>query len=477
MVARMTISNTNIAVGAPAPRTEGLWRAEFIGTVKLALPIALTQLGQVAMMTSDLALLGRLGNHVVAASALAHTILFAAFVVGMGIVSAVSPLAAQGFGARKPRMVRRALRVGLWAATLLGVPMTALQLYGEDILLAFGQTPDAAALAASYLRGLAWCLVPAWWFIALRGFMQAVNRPEPGLWITLVAIPANALLAYALIYGEFGLPRLEMFGAGLATTIVNLGMCAAGAWVCYARRPFKKYHALGRIWRPDWALFGKLFAVGAPISGAMLLEYGVFAAAALLMGWLGTAALAAHQIALTVASIMFMVPFGISMAATVRVGHAAGRRDPAGARLAGMAAIALGAAFMALMTLTVALSRNMIPLLFLGLSTPAHDETLKLAAMLLAVGASFFIADGVQTIAAGALRGLNDTRIPLLFAAICFWAVGFSACWTLGFTFGYGPAGIWIGLSLGLAVYATLLIRRFHNLTMRGYLPDLANTK
>ena len=155
------------------------------------------------------------------------------------------------------------------------------------------------------------------------------------------------MLAYALIYGEFGLPRLEMFGAGLATTIVNLGMCVAGVWVCYACRPFKKYRVLGRFWVPDWPLFGRLFAIGAPISGTMLLEYGVFAAAALLMGWLGTAALAAHQIAITIASIMFMVPFGISMAATVRVGHAVGRRDAEATRRAGMAAIALGAGFMA----------------------------------------------------------------------------------------------------------------------------------
>jgi multidrug resistance protein, MATE family len=470
----MTTPAQILAGAPPAAASHSVWRIELIETIKLALPIALTQLGQVAMMTSDLALLGRLGNHVVAASALAHTILFAAFVVGMGIVSAVSPLASQAFGARDPRMVRRALRVGLWAATFLGVPMTLSQLYGEAMLLALGQTPEAATLASSYLWGLAWCLVPAWWFIALRGFMQSVNRPEPGLWITLAAIPANAALAYALIYGAFGLPRLEMFGAGLATTIVNLGMCIAGVWVCYACRPFKKYRILGRFWRPDWMLFGRLFAVGAPISGTMLLEYGVFAAAALLMGWLGTAALAAHQIAITVASIMFMVPFGVSMAATVRVGHAAGRRDSEAARRAGMAAVALGMVFMTAMTLIVALARTVIPLLFLGFETSTTDATLQLAAILLAVGASFFIADGVQTVAAGALRGLNDTRMPLLFAAICFWAVGFTACWALGFTLGYGPTGIWIGLSIGLTIYALLLIRRFHMLTKRGYLPDLA---
>lgn len=466
----------SLAGAALPPARRTIWRDELIDTIKLALPIALTQLGQVAMMTSDLALLGRLGDHVVAASALAHTVLFAAFVIGMGIVSAVSPLASQAFGARQPRMVRRALRVGLWAATLLGIPLTVTQLYGEPLLLALGQTPDAAALASTYLMGLAWCLVPAWWFIALRGFMQSVNWPEPGLWITLAAIPINALLAYALIYGEFGLPRLEMLGAGLATMIVNTGMCVAGVWVCYACRPFKKYRILGRFWNPDWTLFGRLFAIGAPISGTMLLEYGVFAAAALLMGRLGTTELAAHQIALTLASILFMMPFGVSMAATVRVGHAAGRRDTETTRRAGMTAIALGAAFMAGMTVVVILARNVIPLLFLGTGTNPANGTLQLAAILLVIGSTFFIADGIQTVAAGALRGLNDTRMPLLFAAICFWAIGFVACYGLGFTLGYGAAGIWVGLSIGLAVYALLLIWRFHTLTDRGYLPDIVTS-
>jgi MATE family multidrug resistance protein len=437
--------------------------------------MALTQLGQIAMMTSDLALLGRLGDHVVAAVALAQTILFGAFVIGMGVVSAVSPLAAQAFGARQPRMVRRSLRVGLWAATLLGLPLSFSQLYGEDLLLALGQTPDAAHLASEYLYGLAWSLVPAWWFIAIRGFMGAVNRPEPALWITVAAIPANLLLAYALIYGAFGLPRLELFGAGLATTIVNIGMCAAAIWVAYAFRPFKKYRILNRCWRCDWPLFGRLFWVGAPISGSFMLEYGLFAAAALLMGRIGTVELAAHQIALQIASIMFMVPFGISMAATVRVGHAAGRRDPKGTRRAGLVALALAVSFMAAMTVLVVLARHQIPVLFLGSGDAGATATL--AATLLMLGASFFIADGVQTVAAGALRGLNDTQLPLLFAAICFWAFGFSVCYALGLTLGWGAIGIWIGLSMAVMLYALLLVWRFHALTKRGYLPAVGTTE
>jgi MATE family multidrug resistance protein len=472
----MSIHDRTLQADAlPAPGL-GLWRTELTDTVRLATPIALTQLGQIAMMTTDLMLLGRLGAEVVAAAALAHTVLFAAFTLGMGLVAAVAPLAAQAVGARDPRGVRRALRVGLWASVMAGVPLTALQLWGTDILEALGQTPENAALAGRYLMGLGWCLIPAWVFMAIRGFMGAVNRPEPALWITLVAIPANLVLAWALIYGEFGLPRLDLLGAGMATTLVNTAMCAMALVVCVTRRPFKKYQVLGHIWRFDAPLFRKLLVVGSPISGAYLLEFGVFAAAALLMGTISTSALAAHQIALQIAAVLFMVPFGISIAATVRVGHAVGRRDPAASRRAGFAALALGAIFMALMTSFVALARDVLPILFLGSPSAETAATFELTAMLLLVGLFFFIADGLQTVAAGALRGLNDTRVPLLFATFSFWVIGFSGCWWLGFRVDLGAVGVWIGLTIGLIIYAVLLVSRFHVLTARGYMPDVGES-
>jgi len=471
MLPGMTIHNASIAAGAGAPLQGDVWRAELTGTIRLALPIALTQLGQVAMMTSDLALIGRLGDKAIAAAALAQTVLFAAFVLGMGLVSAVAPLAAQAFGAREPRMVRRSLRVGLWAALIVGLPLMAVQHVGESLLLALGQNAETAHLAGRYLAGLSFSLVPAWWFIALRSFMGAVNRPEPALWITLVAIPVNVVLAYALIYGAFGLPRLGMLGAGLGTTLVNAGMCAAGFWIAYTRHPFKKYRVLSRFWRADWGLLLRLVAVGAPIAGAFLLEYGLFATAAILMGWIGTTALAAHQIALQVASILFMVPFGIAMAATVRVGHAVGRGDAAATRRAGFAAIALGAGFMAGMAVIIAAFRHAIPLLFLGDATADTGATAALAGTLLALGSTFFVVDGIQTIAAGALRGLNDTRVPMLFAVASFWLVGFATSYTLAFPIRLEAVGIWIGFSVGLGLYAALLVWRFNVLTRRGYLP------
>ncbi|MCA1456073.1 MATE family efflux transporter [Bradyrhizobium sp. BRP22] len=468
MTSTENIERASVAqrVAVRAPRHHLL--DELAETLRLALPLALTQLGQIAMMTTDLAFIGRLGDEAVAAAALAGTVYFVSFTFGMGLMSAVAPLAAQAFGARDPRMVRRSLRVGLWAALLITLPLMVLPFCGEQILLALGQSATAAQLAQQYLFGLAWGMLPALWFIAIRGFMSAVNRPEPVLWITLAAIPANALLVYLLLYGaSYGaweLPSLGLFGAGVATSIVNLGTFLAGLWFAYRRPPFRKYQVLGRVWRVDWPLMRQLVIVGAPISMSFLLEYGLFGAAGLLMGLISTAALAAHQIALQIAAILFMVPFGIGMAATVRVGHAVGRADASAVKRAGLVATGLGIAFMSAMTLCVILGRYAIAEIFLG---EAAEATAQLTASLLLVGSTFFIADGVQTVAAGALRGMNDTRLPLLFATISYWLIGFTSACLLGFMTTLGAVGIWIGLSAGTAAYAVLLILRFRLLTDR----------
>src|SRR6478736_4494476 len=454
-------------VPPPAAATRGHLTVEFAETLKLAAPIALTQLGQIAMMTTDIAFIGRLGSEAVAAASLAHTVFFVAFTFGMGLVSAVAPLAAQAFGARNPRLVRRALRVGLWTALLISLPMMMLPLYGEQILLMLGQAPATAHLAQRYLEGLAWGITPALWFLAIRGFMGAVNRPEPGLWITLAAIPANAVLVYLLIQGALGLPRLELFGAGLGSTIIDFGMFLAALWIAYGRRPFRKYRVLAHVWRIDWALMRQLIAIGGPISVGFLLEYGLFGAAVLLMGLIGTTALAAHQIALQVTAILFMVPLGIGMAATVRVGHAVGRNDPAAVKRAGFVATLLGIVLVSALTLTVIVGRYAVARFFFGEAAASAGDAVDLTATLLAVGATFFVADGIQTIAAGALRGLNDTRVPLAFAAISYWLIGFTAAYGLAFRAGFGAVGVWIGLSCGTAVYAILLVLRFRRLAGR----------
>jgi MATE family multidrug resistance protein len=440
---------------------------ELIETLKLAAPMALTQLGQIAMMTTDLAFIGRLGGDAVAAAALAGTVYFVSFTFGMGPTSAVAPLAAQAFGADQLHLVRRSLRTGLWVALLIALPIMAFPLRGEQILLGLGQAQVAAHLAQQYLFGLAWGVAPALWFMAIRSFMGAVNRPQPILWITLVAIPVNALLVYLLMNGEWGLPRLGLFGVGLATTMVNCGTFLAALWFATQRQPFSDYRVLAHVWRIDWKLMRQLVAIGAPISIAFLLEYGLFSAAALLMGRISTTALAAHQIALQVTAILFMVPFGIGMAATVRVGHAVGRGDVAAIRRAGLVAMLLGIFLVTILTLAVILARFAIARFFLGGDLRGVDATIDLAAKLLLVGATFFITDGIQSIAVGALRGMKDTRIPLLFAAISYWVIGFWLSYLLGFWTTLGAVGVWFGLSIGTVIYATLLVLRFRLLARR----------
>jgi len=460
----MTSSDRHQRSPAVPSRSQAI-ATELIETVRLAAPMALTQLSQIAMMTTDLAFIGRLGGDAIAAAALAGTIYFVSFTFGMGLMSAVAPLAAHAFGAGDALLVRRSVRAGLWVGLFVALPIMAFPLRGETILLALGQAELPARLAQDYLFGLAWGVAPALWFIALRGFMGAVNRPEPVLWITLAAIPINALLVYPLLYGAWGLPALGLFGAGLATSLVNLGTFLAGLWFTTRKAPFRDYHMLVRLWRIDWNLVRQTVVIGAPISLAFLLEYGMFSAAGLLMGLISTSALAGHQVALQIVAILFMIPYGISMAATVRVGHAAGRHDAAGIRRAGFTAMLLGLAIIAVLTLVVLAARFPIVHLFLGEDVADVDATVELATTLLAVGASFFITDALQSIAAGALRGIKDTRIPLLFAVIGYWLIGFPACYALAFHSPLGAPGIWVGLSVGTAVYAILLVLRFLRLT------------
>lgn len=438
---------------------------ELSETAKLAWPIALTQIGQIAMATTDLAFIGHLGATAVAAAALAGRVNVLAVTFGTGLLAPIAPLAAQAFRANNLAMARRALRMGLWAAMIVSFPLLAFALCGEQILLTFGQRPDTARLAQTYLLGLAWGTTPALGLLAVRSFMAAVNQPKPILWITLAAIPTNALLAYLLIYGKLGLPRLELFGAGLATTLVNCATFLAGLCFATLRRPFRDYHVLARLWQFDWRVMRQLIVIGTPTSIASLMCFGVSSATALLAGLISTSALAAYQIALLVTIILSMIHFGIGMAAAVRVSHAAGRNDRPGIRRAGLAAIVLGTVIAAMLTLMVIAARFEIAEFLLTDPTGDTDRTIAVAAELLLVGPTFFIADAAQCIAAGTLRGLKDTRVPLLFVGIAYWLIGFSLSYLLGLKTGLGVIGVWIGLSIGTTIYAGLLTLRFHLLT------------
>lgn len=434
---------------------------------KLALPIVLTQLGQVAMMTTDLALIGRISAEAVAAAALAGRINVVSVIFGMGLLAASGSCAAQALGANNLNGVRHSVRMGLWTAVLISLPIMAIQLRGEQILLAFGQAPDTARLAQQYLSRVAWGAAPVLSFLSVRNFMSAVIRPEPVLWITLMAIPMNALLVYLLIYGKLGLPRLELSGAGLATTLVNCASFLAGLWFATMCRPFGDYHVLAQLWRFEWPVMRQLIVIGTPITMILLMEGGISSAAAVLMGLISTKALAANLVVFQVGTILHMISSGIGIAATVRVAHAVGRNDGPGIRRTGLAAMLLGIVIVAMLVVAVVAGRFEIVEFFLGESVDGADATIVLAAHLLLIGATAFISVAVYTIASGSLRGLHDTRLPLIFAGLSQWLVGLSLSYLLGIEIGLGASGVWIGLSIGTAAYAALLVLRFQLLAGR----------
>ncbi len=466
-----------MAAAAGMPARGGVARAELGATLKLALPMALTQLGQIAMLTTDVVLLGRLGADVLAAAALGMNIFFVFFIFGLGIVTATAPLAAQAHGANDARGVRRVTRMGLWAAVIVGVPASVVLAFAEPILLAIGQDASLAAMAGEYVATLLWCMIPGIWLIVLRNFVSSLGYPRSALWVMLAGIPLNGLFVYAFVFGHFGMPEMGIAGAGLATALVQLAMFLAQLAIALWAKPFRDYRILGRFWRADWQRLRQVFALGVPISISLLLEMGVFVAAVLIMGWLGTVPLAAHQIAIQIASITFMIPFGIAQAATVRVGHAVGRGDRAGVRRAGWTAVALGVAFMAAMAVLLFAARFELPTLFLDPAAPNGAEVVALAATLLIYAALFQMFDGAQAIAMGSLRGLSDARIPMLIAAFSYWVVGFTLAYALGIGAGLGAVGIWIGLATGLALAAILLSLRFRGRARRGYLPQVVTSQ
>jgi MATE family multidrug resistance protein len=450
-----------------------IYKREVRDTVNLAVPIILTQVGQIAMMVTDSIFIGRLGAVPLAASSLGLAVFFLFFIVGFGLMTATAPLMAQAYGAKRPRLLRRVVRQGLWAALLVSLPMTLALFFLAPVLRALDQPPEAVELAVVYIGTLKWCLPFAIAFFVLRNFVAALNRPVAATVVMLIGVPVNALFDYALIYGNFGFPRWELFGAGIATSLVNALMFLALLWICLARYPFKRYAILGRFWRPDWDQFRRIFKLGFPIAGMMLLEGGYFISSFFMMGWIGITAQAGHLVALQVPHLTFMVPLGLAQAATVRVGHGVGRGDIEGAYRAGWTAIALGLVFMAAMSVVILLLREPLASVFLDEARPDSAAVLAMAVSLLLFAAIFQAADGVQVIAAGALRGVNDTAVPLGIAIIGYWLIGLTGSVLISFWLGLGPRGIWLGFVFGLGSAAVMLVLRFRALSRRRYSPAM----
>jgi len=452
---------TLIEAGAEAP--ESLWRAEIRAMLSLSWPMILTNLGQTAMNATDVMLMGRLGPEALAAGALGSNLYFMPMIFGLGLILATSPMIATELGRKKHsvRDVRRTVRQGLWLAALVSVPIWLFLWNTEAILVRMGQDPTLAAQAGDYVRWLQWAVLPFYGYIVLRSFISALERPGWALVIVFIAVALNAGLAWCLMFGRLGLPAMGISGAGLATTIASGFMFAGLAAVVMLERRFRRYRLFGRFWRPDWPRFAALLGLGLPIGGILAFEVTIFNAAALLMGLIDAASLAAHAIAIQISAISFMVPLGLNQAVTVRVGLAFGARDPDGISRAGWTAYAIGVGFMALMALTMITVPVVLIGAFIDTSNFANSEVVRLAVVFLGFAALFQIADGAQAVGAGMLRGLHDTKVPMIYAAVGYWGIGLPLGVLLAFPLGFKGSGIWAGLFVGLAVVALLLFRRW----------------
>jgi len=439
------------------------WLAETKAMLALSWPMVMTNVAQTAMTATDVVMMGHLGPDALAAGALASNLYMAVLIFGIGVMAAVAPMVSIELGRNRHavRDVRRTVRQGFWVAATLALPMWAFLWQGESVLKAMGQDPALAEQAASYLHTLQWGLFPFYLYLVLRGFLAALQRPFWAFVIVLCAVAFNALANWALMFGRLGFPALGLPGSGLATSLASALMFAGLAAVVSLDRRFRRYHLFGRVWRPDWSRYRAFWRMGLPIGTTVAFEVVIFNGAALLMGLIGPTALAAHAIAIQIASLTFMVPMGIGQAGTVRVGRAFGAGDRDGITRAGTTAIVLAVGFMAVMALVMLLLPQALVAPFLDASKPKAAEVAELATLFLLYAAIFQVADGAQVVGASVLRGLRDTRVPMLFAGIGYWLIGLPLSAALGFWTSLGGVGIWIGLAVGLGVVAVPMLGRW----------------
>jgi MATE family multidrug resistance protein len=450
------------AAGVGRARIDSSWAGELRAMLTLAWPLILANLTQQLIQATDVLLMGRLGATQLAAATLALNLTFTFNIFLLGLVTASSPMMASALGRRSNnvRDVRRTFRAGLWLLVIALPPYWLLLWHVGDLMRALGQSEELASQGQTFLRAYMWCTAPWLLFQLLRNFVAALERPRVVLWLSLAGIALNALFSWSLIFGHFGMPTLGLLGGGVGSTITWTLLCAALVAVVLGDRQFRRFHLFGNWWRFDGQRTWAMVKLGFPIGITMALEMGVFALAAYFMGWIGAPAVAAHAVALQIAALTFMVPLGLGQAATVRVGLAFGRGDEDAVTRAGWTAWLAGVGFMAVMAVPMWAVPHRLVTLFLD-DTADNAVAIALAASFLRVAAAFQLFDGAQVIGAGMLRGLHDTRWPLLFAAVGYWGVGLGIGSWLAFGADWKGIGIWIGLASGLAAVAALMLARW----------------
>ncbi len=443
-------------------------------TLVLGVPLVAAQLSQMLIGVTDTIMLGWLGTEELAAGTLAFQSFFICFIVGLGFGAGMMPLIAGALGAGTEQGVRRATRMGLWALLGLGFILQIPLWFTQDILLALGQREELTVLVESYMRIAQWSLIPLLVVVGIRSFLTSIEKPNAVLAITIFTAILNAVFNYAFIFGNFGAPRLEMQGAAIATVLANsIAMLGAVAYIYYLREA-GPYTLFKRFWKPDLPALWDIVRLGIPISLMIFAEAGLFSAASLMIGWIGTVPLAAHGIALQVASVAFMVPLGLSQASSVRVGRAAGGGNHLAIGRAGHAALSLALGFGVVSAVVMIMMPEVLIRLFLDKGNANTTAVVAYAVPLLWMAAAFQLVDSAQAVGAGNLRGLKDTKVPMIIAVVSYWFVGVGVAYVLAFPMGLGGMGVWAGLAAGLGVAAVLLNWRFGQREALAILPARA---
>jgi len=444
---------------SPHPAVAG-WGSHVRETLVLGLPLIAAQFAQMAINLTNTLVLGRLGPEELAASVLGWQFFFVVWMFGSGFAFAVMPLVANAVGSNDPRGGRRFVRMGLWVSFAYACVMIVPLWNAHAIFLALGQDPVIAALAADYTGILKWSLFPQLSIIVLRSFLGALGRPSIVVTALVIGVGINAVLNLALVFGNFGFPSMGMRGAGLATLIATC--CVVLFLVVYISRHhvLRQQEIFVRFFKPDMPAIAEVFRLGWPIGTTIVAEVALFTATSFMMGRIGTMELAAHGIALQLSGLAFMIPLGLSAATTIRVGHAYGRRNRQDVFRATMTSLLMGLGIAVLSAAIFLTMPHALIGLYLDLDDPSVSSVVTLAVSFLAVAGLFQIVDGIQALSSGGLRGMRETRVPMIIALVSYWAVGIPAGYGLAHLAGWGGIGIWWGLALGLGAAAILMTAR-----------------
>jgi multidrug resistance protein, MATE family len=435
--------------------------------LRLAIPLASAQVAQSATGFVDTIMMGRLGQETLAAGGLASLTFLALLNTASGVAMGVSPLVAEAFGAGRKTRIEQIGRQGLWLSLLMAIPMTFAIARLDSLMNQLGQDPTTVTLANRYLDIILWGFFPAVGFAMLRGFVSALSQARPVMVIVIAGTSMNIVGNYVLGFGKFGFPRLEIAGLAIASALSLWFMFLALVAYILKHEQLKQYRIFAELHRLKPRILWELVLLGVPIGVFSALEVGLFTVVTYLMGVLGTEVLAAHQIVLQTVIVIFMVPLGMSYATTARVGQWFGQKDFDGARRSAYISTSICLGFMTLTAIALLLFPQQVIAIYLDIHNRENANVLALAIPMLTIAAFAQILDGLQKTTIGALYGLQDTRVPMMLSLPAFWGVGLTSGYVLGFQFGLGGTGLWLGQSIGVAIAATIFVWRFCKLISR----------